>query len=342
MCKQAGWHKKVKVSTNFQELKDLFLSKIPEEEESLKGFLTSRGSGFFLIPATANQYNAHTHGLLVHSLLSYYFAIEDINNIANSIVSPITIEQKEHLLSKVWLMLVADIYKWDSYRQEWGPQKIEGNWVDIEKWVYHDDGFAFGQSEKSVFILGQCGVKLMQEQALALRWCRSYMAEENERNSVIKATLRFPLVEVFASAKTRAANWHGTTEDLAALVCKFEEALCPKEFGAVDEISTDNIAESTSPTQDAADNTQDAMQESQQICQPAIIDTYHQSTNSDTQELEITQPSTQTSQRIHTDFIEDGTMQSYETPPPESTMVEFREDPVYALPMLSLDEIIGL
>lgn len=226
--KPSTWQQCVPATPVFEKLKDTLLSKIPCED--VKEFLNGRGCGYLLIPATKNQYNAHTHGLLTHSLISYYFAIEEINKLAQSVISPISKVKKESMMQSAWLILLADVYKWDSFRQVIKPTKVDGRWMDSLVWDCHDDGFPFGQSEKSIYILDKLNAPMSKDEVIAIRWCRSAMVDLGERASIVKASQRNPLVAVFATAKNSAANWKGSPEDLVNLIDMYEETLFPNEL----------------------------------------------------------------------------------------------------------------
>jgi len=134
---------------------------IKEEAPKLLEFLNDKNqSDFWEAPASTRYHEAYEGGLVEHSLKVYAkLSLLNYHHFLNL---------EDETIAKT--ALFHDLCKVNFYRKTHRNKRMEdGRWQRIETYEV-DDGFPFGHGERSVFLLVQHGVRLSDEEALAIRW----------------------------------------------------------------------------------------------------------------------------------------------------------------------------
>lgn len=124
--------------------------------------------GFFEAPASSQGHGAYPGGLLEHSLNVYDAAMavrEDM------IAARPDIEKMLQPNSIAIAALLHDVCKADLYRLVKRKKRNEiGMYEEVEVYEIHDENFPVGHGEKSVILLLQSGLEMLDEEICAIRW----------------------------------------------------------------------------------------------------------------------------------------------------------------------------
>ena len=125
-------------------------------------------NGFFTAPASTKFHLSYEGGLLQHSLNVCEMALG---------LRDLIIQKKPDLEpglpkeSVIIASLLHDVCKSDIYKETMKKQKNkDGEWVDTKTYDVDHGQYPFGHGEKSVILLLQNGLKLTNDEALAIRW----------------------------------------------------------------------------------------------------------------------------------------------------------------------------
>ena len=163
--------------------------------------------GFFKAPASTKFHLNYEGGLLEHSMNVCDMALE---------LRDLMFKKKDGLhdaLPKESVIIAAllhDVCKADVYKPAIKRQKNEyGVWCDVPGYDVDYSNFPLGHGEKSVIWLLQNGLKLTEDEIMAIRWhmgawdlsLHSYEAQKN----FVEAGSHSPLVPLLQTADTLAA-----------------------------------------------------------------------------------------------------------------------------------------
>ena len=166
------------------------------------------GLGFFTAPASTKFHLSYDGGLLEHSLNVCEMALE---------LREVVIKKKTDLQlslpveSVIISSLLHDVCKSDIYKPTIKKMKNkDGEWVETKTYDVDHGQYPFGHGEKSVILLLQNGLKLTNDEALAIRWhmqawdlpFQSYEAKGNFN----KAKEICPLVQLLIAADGLASQ----------------------------------------------------------------------------------------------------------------------------------------
>jgi hypothetical protein len=117
-------------------------------------------SDFYSAPASSKYHENYEGGLVEHSLKVYeHLATLNYNKL---------LRFSESTVAKV--ALLHDVCKINFYKKGMKNKRLEdGTWVRTEQYEINDS-LPIGHGEKSVIVLLQHGVKLNEEEILAIRW----------------------------------------------------------------------------------------------------------------------------------------------------------------------------
>lgn len=157
---------------------------------------------FFTAPASAKYHLNCEGGLLCHSL-NVAWNMLTLRE-AFDILKPVSEK------SAILVGLFHDLCKTGTYRKAFRNQKgADGQWERVPSYAYRTD-LPMGHGEKSVYLLLQHGVRLTDEEALAIRWHmgafdHAVKGGSQDMNEAKKAT---PLVLALQMADEMAAHWY--------------------------------------------------------------------------------------------------------------------------------------
>ena len=124
--------------------------------------------GFFTAPASTKFHLSYEGGLLEHSLNVCKMALELREVIIK--MNPelqVSLPQESVIISS----LLHDVCKSDIYKETMKKQKNkDGEWVNTKTYDVDHGQYPFGHGEKSVILLLQNGLKLTNDESLAIRW----------------------------------------------------------------------------------------------------------------------------------------------------------------------------
>ena len=124
--------------------------------------------GVFTAPASTKFHLSYEGGLLEHSLNVCKMALELREVIIK--MNPelqVSLPQESVIISS----LLHDVCKSDIYKETMKKQKNkDGEWVNTKTYDVDHGQYPFGHGEKSVILLLQNGLKLTNDEALAIRW----------------------------------------------------------------------------------------------------------------------------------------------------------------------------
>lgn len=161
------------------------------------------GTDFFTAPASTRYHGAYEGGLLAHSLTVY----DRLNNMIQ--IGDATEGVGEDSIAMT--ALFHDLCKTGCYQPSTRSVKQpDGSWKQMPSYNFKTD-FPMGHGEKSVYLLAAHGVKLTEEEALAIRWhmggfdnaVKGGCRDMNEALSVS------PLVLALQMADMTATYWDG-------------------------------------------------------------------------------------------------------------------------------------
>ena len=123
----------------------------PQEYE--KWVVWAKGSDLFVAPASTKYHSVYVGGLVDHMLGVYEFIYK-----TNTMLGNIYSKRSITLAS-----LMHDYCKVGVYKTEIRRRKVDGQWTDVEEYVFHDD-YPFGHGEKSVDIINEIGIVLTRDE----------------------------------------------------------------------------------------------------------------------------------------------------------------------------------
>ena len=166
------------------------------------------GMGFFKAPASTKFHLSYDGGLLEHSLNVCEMALDLRELIIKKNPGFEPRLQKE---SVIIASLLHDVCKSDIYKETTKKQKNkDGQWEEVKGYDVDHGQYPFGHGEKSVILLLQNGLKLTNDEALAIRWhmhawdlpWQSYEAKGNFN----KAKEICPMVQLLIAADGLASQ----------------------------------------------------------------------------------------------------------------------------------------
>ena len=126
------------------------------------------GMGFFTAPASTKFHLSNEGGLLQHSLNVCEMALGLRELIIQK--NP-DLESRLSKESVIIASLLHDVCKSDIYKETMKNQKNKnGQWEEVKGYDVDHGQYPFGHGEKSVILLLQNGLKLTNDEALAIRW----------------------------------------------------------------------------------------------------------------------------------------------------------------------------
>ena len=146
-----------------------------------------RKEGFFSAPGSINYHSNYRGGLLEHSLKVYDEAVKAISNFADSSSIP-----KESIVISC---LLHDVCKCDSYC-------ISAEGLPVRK----EERFPIGHGEKSVIMLMGWGLKMTQDEMLAIRWHMGKHSVGPNDERIYHDALTHPLCRVVINADYAATH----------------------------------------------------------------------------------------------------------------------------------------
>lgn len=165
-------------------------------------------AGFFKAPASANRHLSRDGGLLEHSLNVYRAAMALREKIIE--LKP-EVEGKLPVESVAIAALLHDVCKANIYHKTKKFRKDEqGRWEQYDGYEVDYSRFPMGHGEKSVVMLLRLGLKLTNDELLAIRWhmgawdlpFQSFEAKSNISSAGDVA----PLVSLLQAADNIAAH----------------------------------------------------------------------------------------------------------------------------------------
>ena len=164
--------------------------------------------GFFKAPASTKFHLSNEGGLLQHSLNVCEMALGLRDLIIQK--NP-DYESRLPKESVIIASLLHDVCKSDIYKETMKKQKNkDGQWEEVKGYDVDHGQYPFGHGEKSVILLLQNGLKLTNDEALAIRWhmhawdlpMQSYEAKGNFN----KAKEICPMVQLLIAADGLASQ----------------------------------------------------------------------------------------------------------------------------------------
>lgn len=114
---------------------------------------------FYTAPASTRFHCDHEGGLVEHSI-----------NVFNMLRKSEILDRDKYNIENVAIVsLFHDICKANTYVTEMRNKKENGQWIQVPFYTV-DEEYPYGHGEKSVYILMREGLKLTDEEALAIRW----------------------------------------------------------------------------------------------------------------------------------------------------------------------------
>lgn len=114
---------------------------------------------FYTAPASTRFHGDHEGGLVEHSI-----------NVFNMLRKSEMLDRDKYNIENVAIVaLFHDLCKANTYATEMRNKKENGQWIQVPFYTV-DEEYPYGHGEKSVYILMREGLKLTDEEALAIRW----------------------------------------------------------------------------------------------------------------------------------------------------------------------------
>ena len=153
-----------------EEKKEQFITLLKStNREGMDGIIQMlEDNGFFTAPASTKFHLSYEGGLLQHSLnvCEMALGLRDLIIQKNPDLEPGLPKESVIIAS-----LLHDVCKSDIYKETMKKQKNkDGEWVDTKTYDVDHGQYPFGHGEKSVILLLQNGLKLTNDEALAIRW----------------------------------------------------------------------------------------------------------------------------------------------------------------------------
>ena len=189
-----------------QEFEQLLRSTGREGIETV--ILRLHESGFFEAPASTVFHGNYHGGLVDHSLNVCHTALklrETMTALKPSIELALP---REHVIISA---LLHDVCKADIYKEEqkWRKNK-DNNWESYLSYGVNYSSFPVGHGEKSVIRLLQWGLRMEEDEILAIRWHMTawdmpFQSSELKSNLSV-AQEKYPLLAIIQAADTLATS----------------------------------------------------------------------------------------------------------------------------------------
>lgn len=162
--------------------------------------------GFFSAPASSKNHLCQEGGLLKHSLNVYKVA-KMLREQLLTIQPDLDIKEESIIIAS----LLHDVCKADIYKKGLKWRKDEqGRWEQYEAYEVDYTNFPMGHGEKSVMMLLMCGLKMEQDELLAIRWHMGAwnLAFQNfeDKNCISAAANKYPLVTILQTADNLSSH----------------------------------------------------------------------------------------------------------------------------------------
>ena len=162
--------------------------------------------GFFTAPASSKNHFCQEGGLCEHSLNVYRVA-KMLCGQLQQIKPDLKIKDESIIIAS----LLHDVCKTDIYKKSTKWRKDDqGRWEQYEAYDVDYSNFPMGHGEKSVMMLLMCGLKMEQEELLAIRWHMGAwnIAFQNfeEKNCMNTAANKYPLVTILQTADNLSSH----------------------------------------------------------------------------------------------------------------------------------------
>jgi hypothetical protein len=158
--------------------------------------------GFFTAPASSKNHLCREGGLVEHSLNVYKMAkmIHGQLQLSNP---EIKIKEESVIIAS----LLHDVCKADIYKigVKWRKDD-QGRWEQYEAYEIDYTNFPMGHGEKSVMMLLMCGLRMEQDELLAIRWHMGFSEEKSSYKSLGEAMERYPIVLALHEADLEASK----------------------------------------------------------------------------------------------------------------------------------------
>lgn len=160
---------------NAEEFRSFWKYDVMERpgKDAMLNFLET--SDFFTAPASTKFHGAYPGGLCEHSLnvARYVMLLSETVYCAEG-------KMGMDLNSAVFCALLHDVCKVGLYRETSRRQKEpDGRWQEIRAYEYDKTALPMGHGEKSVYIIQREGMRLTDEEALAIRWHMGAYRDKN-------------------------------------------------------------------------------------------------------------------------------------------------------------------
>lgn len=189
-------------------MKEEFISLLRStEREGIDRVISKLESmGFFTAPASSKNHLCVEGGLLEHSMNVYKMA-KMIREQLLAVQPELKIKEESVIIAS----LLHDVCKADIYKKglKWRKDD-QGRWEQYEAYEIDYTNFPMGHGEKSVMMLLMCGLRMEQDELLAIRWHMGAwnLAFQNfeDKSCISAAADKFPLVTLIQAADNLAAH----------------------------------------------------------------------------------------------------------------------------------------
>ena len=189
-------------------MKEEFISLLRStEREGIDRVISKLESmGFFTAPASSKNHLCVEGGLLEHSMNVYKMA-KMIREQLLAVQPELKIKEESVIIAS----LLHDVCKADIYKKglKWRKDD-QGRWEQYEAYEIDYTNFPMGHGEKSVMMLLMCGLRMEQDELLAIRWhmVAWNLAFQNfeDKSCISAAADKCPLVTLIQAADNLAAH----------------------------------------------------------------------------------------------------------------------------------------
>lgn len=189
-------------------MKEEFISLLRStEREGIDRVISKLESmGFFTAPASSKNHLCVKGGLLEHSMNVYKMA-KMIREQLLAVQPELKIKEESVIIAS----LLHDVCKADIYKKglKWRKDD-QGRWEQYEAYEIDYTNFPMGHGEKSVMMLLMCGLRMEQDELLAIRWHMGAwnLAFQNfeDKSCISAAADKCPLVTLIQAADNLAAH----------------------------------------------------------------------------------------------------------------------------------------
>lgn len=160
--------------------------------------------GFFEAPASSQGHGAYPGGLVDHSLNVYDAAMAIRKNVIDARPD---LEKRLPEASVAIAALLHDVCKANFYVPVKRKRKNEvGLFEEYDAYDYQDQNFPVGHGEKSVIMLLQSGLDLLDDEIYAIRWhMGGWNLSRDDERCYRECTKLSPLLTVIHTADTLAS-----------------------------------------------------------------------------------------------------------------------------------------